>query len=46
MNTMGPVQSLGVSYFARDPLCSYFNEWQKNEIYFLNEYDKKNSLPF
>ena len=27
-----------VSYFARDPLCSYFDEPQKNEIYFLNNY--------
>ena len=29
--------SSGVTYFARDPLCSYFDECQKNEIYFLNE---------
>ena len=28
---------LGVTYFARDPLRSYFHEPQKNEIYFLNE---------
>ena len=26
----------GTTYFARDPLCSYFVEPQKNEIYFLN----------
>ena len=25
-----------VPYFARDPLHSFFNEPQKNEIYFLN----------
>ena len=36
MNTMGPVQSLGVIYFAQDLLRSYFDEQQKNEIYFLN----------
>ena len=24
-------------YFARDPLCSYFHEPQKNEIYFLTQ---------
>ena len=28
----------GVTYFARDPLRSYFDEPQKNEIYFLTEY--------
>ena len=27
----------GVTYFARDPLLSYFHEPQKNEIYFLND---------
>ena len=27
----------GVTYFAHDPLGSYFYEPQKNEIYFLNE---------
>ena len=27
----------GVTYFARDPLRSYFHEPQKNEIYCLNE---------
>ena len=27
----------GVTYFARGPLCSYFHEPQKNEIFFLNE---------
>ena len=27
-----------VTYFARDPLRSYFHEPQKNEIYFLNIY--------
>ena len=27
---------LGVTYFARDPLRSYFDEPQKNEIHFLN----------
>ena len=26
-----------VTYFARDPLRSYFLETQKNEIYFLNK---------
>ena len=26
-----------VTYFARDPLSSYFHEPQKNEIYFLNK---------
>ena len=26
----------GITYFARDPLRSYFHEPQKNEIYFLN----------
>ena len=25
-----------VTYFARDPMRSYFDECQKNEIYFLN----------
>ena len=30
--------SKGVTYFARDPLRSYFNEPAKNEIYFLNIY--------
>ena len=35
MNTMGPV--LGIIYFASDPLRSYFNEPQKNEIYFLKK---------
>ena len=38
MNVIGPVQSLGVIYFARDLLRSYFDEQQKNEIYFLNIY--------
>ena len=37
MNAMGPMQCLGVTYFARDPLRSYFDEPQKNEIYFLND---------
>ena len=27
---------LGITYFAWDPLRSYFDEQQKNEIYFLN----------
>ena len=27
----------GITYFARDPLRSYFHEPQENEIYFLNE---------
>ena len=26
----------GITYFACDPLHSYFHEPQKNEIYFLN----------
>ena len=26
----------GVTYFARDPLRSFFHDPQKNEIYFLN----------
>ena len=38
MNVMGPVQSSGVIYFAWDLLRSYFDEQQKNEIYFLNIY--------
>ena len=25
----------GVTYFAQDPLRSYFDQTQKNEIYFL-----------
>ena len=29
---------LGVIYFARAPLRSYFHDPQKNEIYFLNKY--------
>ena len=33
MNQTGHVQS---TYFARDPLRSYFHEPQKNGIYFLN----------
>ena len=37
MNAMGPVQCLGVTYFARDQLRSYFDEPQNNEIYFLND---------
>ena len=28
----------GVTYFARNPLRSYFHEPQKNEIYFLNKW--------
>ena len=32
------VLSSGVTYFARDLLRSYFDEQQKNEIYFLNIY--------
>ena len=37
MNATGPVQSKqGVTYFARDMLCSNFLESQNNEIYFLN----------
>ena len=28
----------GVTYFARDPLRSYFHEPPKNEIYFLNNF--------
>ena len=28
---------LGVTYFARDPLGSYFDERQKNEFCFLNK---------
>ena len=31
----------GVTYFARDPLRSYFDEQQKNEIYFLNKHYSK-----
>ena len=30
-----PHQSLEITYFARDPLCSNFDEPRKNEIYFL-----------
>ena len=29
---------MGVTFFARDPLRSYFDECQKNENYFLNIY--------
>ena len=39
-NTTGPVQNLGVTYFACDLLHSYFHEPQKNEIYFLNMFVK------
>ena len=34
---MKAINLTSVTYFARGPLCSYFNEPQKNEIYFLNE---------
>ena len=34
---MGPMQRKGVTYFARDSLCSYFDECQKNEMCFLND---------
>ena len=38
MNAVGPEQSLRyATYFARDPLRSYFDEPQKNEIYFLSD---------
>ena len=36
------VTPFGATYFARDPLRSYFHEPQKNEIYVLNETEKKN----
>ena len=35
--------------FARDPLCSYVDEGQKNEIYFLNDFiviTSKNCVTF
>ena len=32
------VTPLGITYFARDPLCSYFHEPQKNENYLFNEH--------
>ena len=35
MDAMGPMQLT----FARVPVCSYFDEPQKNEIYFLNDYN-------
>ena len=25
-----------MTYFSQDPLCSYLDEQQKNDIYFLN----------
>ena len=34
MNAMGPLNAI---YFARGPLRSYFDQCQKNEIYFLNK---------
>ena len=37
MNALGPVQSRRHVNFARDPLLSYLDEPQKNEIYFLND---------
>ena len=37
MNAVGPVQCLGATYFARDPLRSCFDEPHKNEIYFLTD---------
>ena len=41
MNAMGPMQSQrdalrGITYFEQDPLQTYFDECQENEIYFLN----------
>ena len=36
MNAMGSIQN-GVAYFARDPLCSYFDECQKNDIDFAGD---------
>ena len=41
MNTMGPK---GITYFAYDPLHSFFDEAQKNEIYFLNELRHKSKF--
>ena len=42
MNTVGPVQSVcdveGLHVnFACSPLCSYFDEYRTNEIYFINK---------
>ena len=34
----------GVTYFARDPLHSYFHEPQKNEIYFLSKVPKSGAV--
>ena len=36
MNATSPVQKQRDASFARDPLRSYFDEPQKNEIYFLS----------
>ena len=42
---MGPckvnVTAFGLTYFARVPLHSYFDEYHKNEIYFLTEFIKQ-----
>ena len=38
MNATVPCKVNDVTYFARDPLRSYFDEPQKNEIYFLKEF--------
>ena len=35
--------AMGVTYFARAPLRSYFHDLQKNEIYFLNVLSQKDS---
>ena len=37
INAMGPVQR-GVTYFERAPLRSYFQDHQKNEIYFFTAF--------
>ena len=37
MNALGLLRASGITYFAQDPLHSYFDERQKNEIYFLND---------
>ena len=37
MNAVGPMQCLGITYFAWDQPSSYFDEPRKNEIYFLHD---------
>ena len=47
MNAMGLLQSKrdsGGTYFLRDPLRSYFDEYLQNKIYFLNKGDHVTAL--